>query len=85
MLELSFAPADTPITRLRAEKFVVEACRFESSIIIRHSNRTINGKSMLGLLSLGKIDGDVTLICDGADEKRAGLILRDLLTGAYVE
>ena len=33
---------------------------------------TINGKSMLGLLSLGKLSGrEMTLLAEGADEERA--------------
>ncbi len=80
MLELTVVPTGTPFTRSRAERLVTEAGKFEASIMIQHENRTINGKSMLGLLSLGRIRDEVRLICDGPDEKQAAAALADLMT-----
>ena len=81
MLEQTVIPTGTPFTRSRAERLVTEAGKYEASILIRHENRTINGKSMLGLLSLGRITDAVRLICDGPDEKQAAAALSDLMEG----
>lgn len=80
MLELTVVPIGTPFTRSRAERLVIEAGKFEASIMIQHENRMINGKSMLGLLSLGRITDEVHLICDGPDERQAAATLADLMT-----
>lgn len=55
-----------------AADFSCLTARFESSIMLLHGNRTINAKSLLGLLSIGDVRGDeVFLSIDGADEKEA--------------
>lgn len=71
-----------PMTRMQVEYFVRVASRFSSRIIIEHKNRTINGKSMLGLLSLGSTgDDEVYLIVEGEDEQLAAHELTRLLNG----
>ena len=56
------------------------AGRFSSRILLEHQTRTINGKSMLGLLSLGDTGEDpVTLIADGEDEEAAAREMKELL------
>lgn len=70
----------TPLTRMQVEYFVRVASRFSSRIIIEHKNRTINGKSMLGLLSLGATgEDDVYLNVEGEDELLASHELARLL------
>ena len=50
-------------------KFVNVANRFKSSVMLRKGNIEVNAKSILGLISLALIAGDiVTLIIDGTDE-----------------
>ena len=62
----------TPLNRAQIEHLVLIAGRFTSRILFEHKNGTINGKSMLGLLSMGVTDHDpVTLIVDGDDEEEA--------------
>lgn len=72
----------TPLTRLQIEHLVHLAGDFESRILFEHSNRVINGKSMLGLLSLGMTGHDpVEMIVEGADEEEAAREIKKLLDG----
>ena len=51
--------------------------RFEASVMIHDQNRTVNAKSLLGILSLGYVQSEqLEFIIDGADENdvRAALI-----------
>ena len=44
--------------------------RFESSVMIHDGNRTINAKSLLGILSLGYLQsGQIEFCIDGSDEE----------------
>ena len=56
----------------QAAYFIQKANEFKSSIWIETGNRKINAKSLLGVLSMGVIQGtNITLIADGADENAA--------------
>ena len=56
----------------QATYFIQKANEFQSSIWIEMENRKINAKSLLGVLSMGVIQGmNVTLIADGSDEEAA--------------
>ncbi len=51
---------------------VQEACKYASRILIEQGGKTVNVKSMMGVLSLGVPIGDkLVLIVDGEDEQRA--------------
>lgn len=53
---------------------------FQSSISIRMGNKTVNAKSVLGVLSAGVKNGDeIELICDGPDEDEALEVLSDMI------
>ena len=55
-----------------ATLFIQKANSFKSSIWIEVSDRRVNAKSLLGVLSMGLVkDVSVTLISDGADEEEA--------------
>ncbi|MDI9521254.1 MAG: HPr family phosphocarrier protein [Bacillota bacterium] len=61
-----------PFTARRAQKLVALANSFASSIILQDSRGTFNGKSLLGILSLGKLTGrELVLLAEGRDEERA--------------
>ena len=46
--------------------------RFESRVLLRQGDITVNAKSLMGLLSLGLKDGmGVTIIAEGEDEAQA--------------
>ncbi len=52
--------------------FIQKANEFKSSIWIEKEERRVNAKSLLGVLSLGVVQGtSVTLIADGVDEAEA--------------
>lgn len=61
-----------PFTAQRARRLVVLANSFVSGIILQDSRGSFNGKSLLGILSLGKITGrEMLLLVDGRDEEQA--------------
>ena len=65
---------------MQIEQLVHLAGKFTSRILFEHETRTINGKSMLGLLSMG-ITGDkpVLLTVEGDDEETAAQEIKKLL------
>lgn len=70
----------TPFNRMQIEHLANLAGHFSSRIIFEHKNRVINGKSMLGLLSMGMTGEDeVTLVIEGEDEERAAQEICQLL------
>ena len=70
----------TPLNRVQIEHLVALSSQFSSSIIFAHRSCTVNGKSMLGLLSLGATGADpVTLEVDGEDEEAAAREIKALL------
>ena len=72
----------TPMSRKQSEQLVNTAGQFSSRVIFEHRNRTINGKSMLGILCLGVTGDEPTyLIVDGKDEQEACDAICALLDG----
>ena len=72
----------TPLNRVQIEHLVQLACRFSCRVIFEFNSRVINGKSMLGLLSLGMTaDQPVELVCEGEDEEAAAREIKLLLDG----
>ena len=52
--------------------FIQKANEFKSSIWMEKDERHVNAKSLLGVLSLGVVQGtEITLIADGVDEAEA--------------
>lgn len=52
--------------------FVQEANKFECEIDIEFKNNKINGKSIIGVMSLGVYSGDeIKIIASGTDDKEA--------------
>ncbi len=69
-----------PFTAERAGRLTRAANAFSSHILLQDGRGTFNGKSMLGLLSLGKLSGrEMTLLAEGSDEERAAKALALLL------
>lgn len=63
-----------------ATYFIQKANEFKSGIWVEKEERRVNAKSLLGVLSLGIVQGTViTLIADGVDEKEAVDALVDLI------
>ena len=69
----------TPLNRMQIEHLARLVSRYSSRVIFEHRMRTINGKSMLGLLSLGVTDSPVTMMVDGEDEEEAAQEIKKLL------
>ena len=52
--------------------FIQKANEFNCSIWVEKDERRVNAKSLLGVLSLGVVQGtEITLIADGVDEAEA--------------
>ena len=63
-----------------ATYFIQKANEFKSGIWVEKEERRVNAKSLLGVLSLGIVQGTtITLIADGTDEKEAVDALADLI------
>ncbi|MBQ9265357.1 MAG: DUF4111 domain-containing protein [Clostridia bacterium] len=75
----------TPMNRLQIEHLARVAGEFESQILLEHQNRVINGKSMLGLLSLGVTGNQpVNITFDGVDEEEALRAVKKLLESGVI-
>ena len=63
-----------------ATYFIQKANEFQSGIWVEMDERRVNAKSLLGILSLGIVQGTtVTLIADGSDEEAAVKTLAELV------
>lgn len=63
-----------------ATYFIQKANEFQSGIWVEKDERRVNAKSLLGILSLGIVQGTtITLIADGSDEEDAVKTLADLV------
>ena len=72
---------DTPTMRDVARVAAVMST-FESQVLLRRGDITVNAKSLMGLLSLGvQNDMGVTIIAHGADEAQAVCEMSRLLRG----
>jgi phosphotransferase system HPr (HPr) family protein len=61
-----------PMTRDRVIRLVSVSNLFSCHVLLEGENLTINGKSMLGLLSINWTTGrDFDLVCEGEDEAEA--------------
>lgn len=66
--------------------FIQKANEFKSSIWVEKEERRVNGKSLLGVLSLGIIGGvGIRIIADGADEEAAVTSLVSLVDSEFAE
>ena len=69
-----------------AARFVGTASRFKSHIQVTRGDRTIDGKSILGLLMLGAALGTaIDISADGSDEHDATLALSELTARGFEE
>ena len=71
---------ELPFSAARAQQLVSLANSFSANVILQDSRGTFNGKSLLGMLSLGKLSGrELVLVVDGRDEAQALEALAQLL------
>ncbi len=56
--------------------FVQVASQFESSIYVQLDDKKVNAKSIMGMMSLGVLEGEeITIFADGSDE---GEVIKEL-------
>lgn len=66
--------------------FIQKANEFSSSIWVEKDDRKVNGKSLLGVLSLGITKGTtITIYADGADQEEALSALETLIKSNFPE
>jgi len=66
--------------------FIQKANEYKSSIWVEKEDRRVNAKSLLGILSLGIVEGSaIKIIADGADEETAVNNLVKLVESGFVE
>lgn len=69
-----------------AAKFVQTASRFEAEITISNKGKSVNGKSIMGVMMLAAGKGSSLLInCDGEDENEAITALEELIQDYFGE
>lgn len=63
-----------------AALFVQQANKYESEIEIQYQGNKVNGKSIIGIMSLGAFHGEeISIIAKGIDEKKAIKELAELI------
>ena len=66
--------------------FIQTANEFKSSIWVEKEDRSVNAKSLLGVLSLGIVKGTKVVIkAEGADEEAAIATLSELIDSDFSE
>lgn len=69
-----------------AAKFVAHASRFASDIDIKLGDKTVNGKSIMGVMMLAASKGTtITLTASGDDEQAAIADLQQLINDKFGE
>ncbi|NMA82240.1 MAG: HPr family phosphocarrier protein [Epulopiscium sp.] len=67
-----------------ANLLIKTAEKFTSSILISKDSKEVDGKRLLGVLTLGARQGDqITIIADGPDEKEAIQALKKLFDNNF--
>ena len=66
--------------------FIQKANSYKSSIWVEKDDRSVNAKSLLGVLALGIVNGmTITLVADGPDEREALDGLKELIENGFNE
>lgn len=69
-----------------ARLLVQTAAQFHSQIQLQHKDKTVNAKSIIGVLKLGAVCGDtITVRADGEDAEEALKALCDLVERKFDE
>lgn len=64
---------------------VQKANEYDCTVYLESTGRRVNAKSIMGMMSLGLLEGDaVTVVCEGADEEAATRSVEDFLLGKAV-
>lgn len=74
------------LNAMPATFFIMKANEFHSAIWVEKKERRINGKALLGILSLDIVNGDVIrIIADGRDEQSAVESLTSLIQSEFYD
>ena len=65
--------------------FIQKANEFKSSIWVEKDERRVNAKSLLGVLSLGIVKGDVITLASDGDDEEAVNALAELINSDFSE
>jgi len=69
-----------------ASMIVRTASQYESEIFLRRDNYEINGKSVIGVMTLAAEQGaTITLVVEGEDEEKAATALAELFHDGFGE
>lgn len=69
-----------------ASMLVKTASQFESEVFLRRDNYEINGKSVIGVMTLAAEQGaTLTLVVEGEDEEEAADVLAELFEDGFGE
>ena len=61
------------------------ACKFRSEVKVAYKGRTVNMKSIMGVMSLGiPTQSEITVSCEGDDEELAVKTIEDVLRAQKV-
>lgn len=67
-------------------KFVSTAMKFQSDISVANQNKTVNGKSIMGVMMLAASQGsELTIECNGPDEAEMEAALTALINNRFGE
>ena len=80
MIKKNIVVGNSTNIETRPAMLVQLASKFKSSIYIEKGNKTVNAKSIMGMLTLGLVSKDeISLNIDGSDEEEAFLGLASYL------
>ncbi len=69
-----------------SSKFVSLANMYQSSVKVVFDGKEVNGKSLLGLLTLAAgVGSEIELVVDGPDEEKAMKALKKLINNKFEE
>lgn len=79
MIEIPIKTLRAPFDRPYVERLLAVVSRYESHMVIICQNKIFNAKSMLGLLSMGRLEKDMLLQIQGEDEAEAAQAVKQFL------
>ena len=69
-----------------ASMFIREVLKYSSDVKVIKDEQEYNGRSIMGILSMGAIKGSkLTIICEGIDENEAIIGLKKLINSNFGE
>ena len=78
--EKTVVTCESGLHNKQATYFIQKANEFRSSIWVEADDRRMNGKSLLGVLSMGITTGtEISIIAEGPDEEEAVKALTEML------